>query len=366
MSREKIKTLLTIANSGDLDNLSVKLDDYLNQSVDTRQHDIVHHKSGDGLIHILARFGHLKCLIFLLDKTEVFVDQRNIEDKTALHEAAQFGQDKAVEILLRKGAQVDSLKRADWTPLMLASTKANNLASVKLLLEAGADTRLVNKDGWTSFHLAVRIGDLSQLEHLLQTDPGSWNTVSKNNRTPLHTACLAGLEKVVSLLLRLDSCGLHVDAPDSCGSTPLMEAARGNHLDCVQALLARQEVNLSAQDRMGRSVVQVSAQAGAVSVMEYLVETYEVRVGEGNTLHCAAREGQTKMVRRLITWGVDVDKRDEKGRTPLFLSVSGQHAETSRELLKAGAGLDIKDDSGVVVRDLARKQHVVDVISLFV
>ena len=116
MSKENIKSLLTLANSGDLTNLSIKLDDYLTMTTNARVHDIVHLKSGDGLIHILARCGHVDCLNFLLTKTKVFVDQRNLEDKTALHEAAQFGQDKAVEILLQHGGQVDSLKRADWTP----------------------------------------------------------------------------------------------------------------------------------------------------------------------------------------------------------------------------------------------------------
>eukprot|EP00092_Neocalanus_flemingeri_P015085 GFUD01016296.1.p1 GENE.GFUD01016296.1~~GFUD01016296.1.p1 ORF type:complete len:368 (+),score=151.48 GFUD01016296.1:51-1154(+) len=367
MSKEEIKSLLSLANSGNLAKLTVKLADYLAQSPDARVQDIVHHKSGDGLVHILARCGHQDCLTFLLTNTRVFVDQRNLEDKTALHEAAQFGQEKAVEILLQQGAQVNSLKRADWTPLMLATTKVNNVASVNLLLSAGAQISLVNKDGWTSFHLAVRTGDLSLLSCLLQTDPQCWKTVSKNGRTPLHTACLAGLVHVVRLLLQLDTGGgLHVHSADSCGSTPLMDAARGDHLACIQSLLARQGVDLSAEDRMGRRVVQVAAQAGAVTVLEYLKDECGVVVGEGGTMHCAAREGQTDVVQRLISWGVEVDKRDNEGRTPLFLSVSGQHAETSRVLLEAGASPDSQDSRGVVVRSLARRQQIVDIVSQFV
>jgi ankyrin repeat protein len=217
MSKEQIKCLLTLANSGDLANLKVMLEDCLSISQTARVHDIVHQKSGDGLLHILARCGHTDCLKFLLTQTEVFVDQRNLEDKTALHEAAQYGQDTTIEILLQRGAQVNSLKRADWTPLMLATTKQNNLACVKILDTSGADLRLVNKDGWTSFHIAVRTGDLSLLE--------CWQTASKNCRTPLHTACLTGHLQVVNLLLQLNTTGvLDVNCPDSCGSTPLMDA----------------------------------------------------------------------------------------------------------------------------------------------
>ena len=60
---------------------------------------------------------------------------------------------------------------------------------------------------------------------------------------------------------------------------------------------------------MGRTVVQVAAQAGAVGALEFLREHCGVEVEGGGTLHCAAREGQTRMVLKLITWGVEVDKR---------------------------------------------------------
>ena len=46
--------------------------------------------------------------------------------------------------------------------------------------------------------------------------------------------------------------------------------------------------------------------------------------------------------------------------------MSGQHAETSRVLLKAGASANSQDDNGVRVRDLARKQQIVDIVSQFV
>lgn len=60
---------------------------------------------------------------------------------------------------------------------------------------------------------------------------------------------------------------------------------------------------------MGRTVVQVAAQTGAVGALKFLREHCGVEVGGRGTLHCAAREGQTRMVLKLITWGVEVDKR---------------------------------------------------------
>ena len=58
--------------------------------------------------------------------------------------------------------------------------------------------------------------------------------------------------------------------------------------------------------------------------------------------------------------------RDAEGRTPLFLSVSGQHAGTTKLLLEAGASASSKDNNGVMVRDLARKQDILDIVNQFV
>ena len=40
---------------------------------------------------------------------------------TALHQAAETGQAKIIEILLKAGAEVDAKEEDDWTPLMLAA-----------------------------------------------------------------------------------------------------------------------------------------------------------------------------------------------------------------------------------------------------
>ena len=57
--------------------------------------------------------------------------------------------------------------------------------------------------------------------------------------------------------------------------------------------------------------------------------------------------------------------RDEKGRTGLFLSVSGQHLEASEVLLEAGADLGSRDEEGVEVRSLARKENMLALLARY-
>ena len=105
------------------------------------------------------------------------------------------------------------------------------------MLEAGADPSAVNKDGWPALHLAVRTGDLELVRCLAERDPSQWLVLSHNGRSVLHTSCLAGLSPLLSFLLSLPAPLSLLNTRDSCGSSPLMEAARGDHLECVRLLV---------------------------------------------------------------------------------------------------------------------------------
>ena len=111
-TKDQHKKLLGFAGRGDIVSLTEGLSQYLSQSSTHHVQDVVHARTGDGLLHVSARGGHLSCLDHCL-RAGSHVDQRSLEYKTALHEAAQAGLHEAVRLLLEAGAEVDSLKRAD-------------------------------------------------------------------------------------------------------------------------------------------------------------------------------------------------------------------------------------------------------------
>ena len=71
-------------------------------------------KHGDTPLLTAARNGQLEMLRSLLEDHGVSPEHTNADGKTALHEAAQAGHAECVRHLLRCGALVDSLKKADW------------------------------------------------------------------------------------------------------------------------------------------------------------------------------------------------------------------------------------------------------------
>jgi len=362
MENKEVKYLLTVAQEGNLNKFIQSINQFFKNHDSGQFGQISHRKSGDAILHVLARNGHAECFRFLIKqfsgKEFVDLEIRNLDGKTPLHEATQHGQQQLVDLLLQAGAKVNQLKRADWSPAMLAVTHPGRLAVLKSLLQAGVDVNIMNKDGWGVFHIATRTGDLDVLIYLLKLHPKAWDTVSKNGRTPLHTAALSGSKETVELLLKA---GAHINRCDGCGSTPLMDAVRADSVETVDLMLSWKELDKETVDKVGRNPVHVGAEAGSIQALQSLTKagfSLESLTSSGQTaLHSAAREGQLDTVRWLLSAGLELNVLDENGRSPLFLAVSGQHVQTTKLLLEAGAERN-SDNSGIPLLDLARREEL--------
>ncbi|XP_065599885.1 ankyrin repeat domain-containing protein 16 isoform X2 [Cyrtonyx montezumae] len=348
--------LLTLARQGKLDLLEAALrdGDATKQRCD---------RTGDTLLHVAARHGHHQLLVLLLETLGMDVEVANGDYKRPLHEAASMGHRECVSYLLAKGANVDCLKRADWTPLMMACTK-QNLEVIQDLVEHGANPLLKNKDGWNCFHIASREGHLKVLQYLLAVSPSSWDTESSIRRTPLHTAAMHGCFDAVELLL--ERCQYKPDSRDSCGVTPFMDAIQNGHVSIARLLLEKHQACPTAVDALGAQPLHraaITAQDGAI---QFLVSELGVDVNVKATtlqltaLHYAAKEGHTCTIQLLLSLGADVHAKDGKSRSALHAACAGQHSGAARILLNTGLK-DSEDSTGTLAQQLARKPDVIQV-----
>uniref|UniRef100_A0A8C8MJE5 Ankyrin repeat domain-containing protein 16 n=1 Tax=Oncorhynchus tshawytscha TaxID=74940 RepID=A0A8C8MJE5_ONCTS len=284
------------------------------------------------------------------------------QQKSSAYEAASMGQG-CLRYLLTEIAKVDCLKKADWTPLMMACTR-RNLGMIQGLLSHEADPMLKHKDGWNSFHIACRKGDPAVIQHLLLANPEVWRTESKTLRTPLHTAAMHGCEEVVSILVQ--RCGYVPDVRDSCGVTPFMDAVRNGHISVAKLLLEKHQASPTAADILGAQSVHHVAVTAQEEALEFLVRDLGVDVNQTATdmqltsLHYAAKEGHTGTIKALLTLGADLHVRHKKGRTALHVACTGQHAEAVRTILQLGL-VDVVDASGTTAQQLAKKPDVLRV-----
>lgn len=284
--------------------------------------ELIYNKTGDSILHIAARLGQEDIVSYILSSWfPKQVDIRNNDCKTPLHEAAQFSQGKIVKILLDNGAQVDAIKRADWTPLMLACTKygAESYETVQCLLSRCASTELVNKDGWTPLHLACRTGDIQIVKLLLQLNDKIINVRTKNGRTILHVAALHGNLEIVQLLL--DKYEINVNSKDTCGNTPFHDAVCSANIDVVRFLVAK-NCDVSSVNNAELNGLHLAASEGLIEMIEYLVNDLKVdpnvRTSNNVTpLHCAARKKQKEAMHMLNNLRADESIRDSHGRLPV-------------------------------------------------
>jgi len=330
-------------------------------------------KNGDYLVTVAARHGRVDVLTFLKQDLLASLEVANHDGKRPIHEAAQYGHVRCVAYLIEAGVDVDALKRATWTPLMLACTK-DNMEVIRVLIEQGGATyaTLKNKDGWTCFHIACREGHVDVLRYFLRLNGNLWQTRSNVGRTPLHTAALNGQVDAVGFLLDVVS-SEELNRGDVCGATPLTDAIKGGHAIIVTLLLEAQKSRLPAVlltefDSLGRLPLDLAAMFGNLEIFLTILRVTicvstdcNSEVGglpklpphdspisscekvllhrnkdRGRTpLHYAAMEGQVSIVEwivdRLKAEGVfqaEVFGMDYDGKSPLDLALRGQHQQT--------------------------------------
>ncbi|XP_069720767.1 ankyrin repeat domain-containing protein 16 [Phaenicophaeus curvirostris] len=358
---ENSQLLLRLVQEGRLDLLRDELrrNDMLGPSVRSQRYG----RLEETLLHHAARYGHQDVLAYLVEELGMDFEAFNSDYKRPLHEAASMGHGECVSYLLERGASVDCLKKADWTPLMMACTR-QNLEVIKVLVEHGANPLLKNKDGWNCFHLASREGHPHVLQYLLDVSPGSWDTESTIKRTPLHTAALHGCFDAVELLL--ERCQYKPDSRDKCGVTPFMDAIQNGHVNVARLLLEKHQACPTAVDALGAQALHRAAITGQDEAIQFLVSELGVDVNERTTslqltaLHYAAKEGHVHTIQTLLALGADVHAKDGKSRSALHVACAGQQADAARLLLRVGLQ-DTPDGTGLLARQLARKPDVIQV-----
>ncbi|XP_038064294.1 transient receptor potential cation channel subfamily A member 1-like isoform X2 [Patiria miniata] len=184
------------------------------------------------VLHYAAEIANVELLNLLLDKGAK-ADTRDIDEKTPLHIASQFGHLACVEILLKHCPNLLNADDVDgMTPLLLASHNGHpNI--VRFLLDTGADIASKNDEWRTALALAVSRNHVSNVSVLIEHN-ADINAVDRQKNTPLHLACNAGHHPVAQLLL---AAGADVTYCNTVGLYPLDLAIQRQHTGIAKAIL---------------------------------------------------------------------------------------------------------------------------------
>ena len=270
--------------------------------------------------------------------TAMTEDQQNSDHP--LHCAAKSGDMTMLQRLIAEGADVNQQQgESRYTPLHSAAMKGHAQA-INALVKAGATVNATGEDGDTPL-LSAAAGGHTQAVAALVNAGADVNLADEVVGTPLHSAARMGHAQVITALV---SAGAAVNRRELCSGTPLHAAASSGHVQAITALIkAGADVNAADED-VGTPLHSAALMGHAQAI------TALVRMGADDNGQTGKGKSWTAKLRQAITGlfgaGVDVNRRDEYGRTPLHTAAARKRAQAITALVNAGASVNLADEDG--------------------
>lgn len=242
---------------------------------------------------------------------------------TSLHFAAENGNAKDINNLIKNGANIEAADSNGATPLAIAAYYGNK-ESVRILLENGA---AINSNNYINapFRLAIK-RDHDEIVKLLLETSGTIIGLKKNE-TPQLVAAKYGAIKIIKFLFETLDDELHKHA--------LFTAAAHGHSQVVKFLLKH-----GANINQGLSFDNDTA------------------------LHLVALKGRTKAVSVLLDNGADINAKNSDGATPIFIAAANNQIDTVKILLKYGAEVKLARHDGETPYSIAIKNNYFAIINV--
>ncbi|BFZ60483.1 palmitoyltransferase akr1 [Saitoella coloradoensis] len=197
--------------------------------------------------------------------------------------------------------------------------------------------------------VAAQRGDLTRIQHLLDTGLASATSSDSQGITPLHWAAINDHLLVCKLLLQNGA------DPNARGgdlsATPLHWAARQG-LVCTVHLLLRHGADPALLDSQGFNTLHLATHSSHIMLLIYLLHTsptlpIDSTDPQGHTaLMWAAYQGDELSVSLLVRWGADVRRQDGSGLTALHWAVVKGNQRCMKLILEAGADVNARQQDG--------------------
>lgn len=293
--------------------------------------------SGHKLIELLLRKG-----------ADVNSPAQGLCRMTALQEAAQSGNEDVVQLLLNEGAEINALPNpVGGRTAIQAAAQSTNLDLVKLLVSLGAD---INADaapvsGRTCLQAAAEQGDIEMVNFLLQSGANVNGPAARTSHglTALQAAITSGDDLILERLLEEGADVNGLPSP-SYGVSTLCAAIDHSQYELAQLLLekgANPDGCWDLRTPLSACVRQLRYDPTAIEAIE--------------------------MARCLIHAGANVNKRNRgKSGTPLQMAASIGAADLVRCLLDAKADVNASPvgTCGSTALRTAVDRHHIDIVKL--
>ncbi|KAL4774974.1 ankyrin repeat-containing domain protein [Aspergillus nidulans var. acristatus] len=188
-------------------------------------------------LHEAAREGKLSLAESLLNANPKLATAKDDDDRLPIHWAVAYNHLPIVELLVStKDFDPDVEDGSCWTPLMIAASLKNAEGDpiIELLLRKGADVNVKSITGQNALHFATSKANISTVRTLLE-NKCSARVKDKRGQLALHRAAAIGSTPIIQVLLKEGRSP--VNATDNDGLTALHHAISEGHGDAALTLL---------------------------------------------------------------------------------------------------------------------------------
>ncbi|MEN6309775.1 MAG: ankyrin repeat domain-containing protein [Anaerohalosphaeraceae bacterium] len=203
------------------------------------------------------------------------------------------------------------------TQNLIQACKANQILQIQKYIQDGADVNAANAQGILPLYYAVRNANSQAVELLIDTgakvDAFSAGEGAEFKDVTMPVLMWAASMKKNEMASLLISGGASVDIADSSRRHLLCIAVESNNTELLDMLVQKGE------SLNGR----------------YLIGPKKC----GSLLHIAVDMGSTSMLNYLLEKDIDIELRDELGRSPLISAVENNNLEMVKMLIAKGAYL---------------------------
>ncbi|MCD0476578.1 ankyrin repeat domain-containing protein [Flavobacterium sp. EDS] len=270
---------------------------------------------------------------FLLEQPGNPVNKMTHDSRIYLHWAANKGNIELVEYLIAKGSDINLEDSKGATPVVFAASNGqSNTALYDTFFKAGIDPKKKYRDGANLLLMAIPNDKDLVLSTYFATKGMSLKDVDNEGNTAFNYAARSGN---VALLKKLLEKGVKFN------DNALLIAAQG----------ARRE-------------------ATSLEAYKYLVEEVKIKPtavtksGE-NVLHfLVAKPNQTEIVTYFLAKGVDANKTDKDGNTPLMIAASAKDTAVLEKLLPVVKNLNAQNNKGESALTFAVKSGTPEAIEI--
>lgn len=179
---------------------------------------------------------------------------------------AEGSQLKVVELLVKRGNNVNAADNEGETVLMKALHKRVDVSILRSLIAHGANVNARSKNGNSALLEATGVGDVRTILQLLEYG-AEVNVCDSDKFTPLHKAIQEPSRALIKALL---AHGAKIDALNKYGDTPLTICVRGGSRPHIVEVLIEHGADVNHRNNAGETALSLAKKQNYTKTIQLL------------------------------------------------------------------------------------------------